>query len=276
MTARPLRFFLGGRDLEMTAIAALARAVLGPHAVRDKELGWGAAASAYGAQIAAAAGQGLTPVLVELAPDIALPPGCVLVDHHGARASEPTSIEQVFALLGLPAADWTRDHALIAANDRGHVAALRAMGASAAEIARIRAADRRAQGITLEQDAAGRAALTAAERHPGGLLLARLAHGRAATLTDPLAESGAPERDLLALMPGEAAFFGRGSGVAALDAAFPGGWSGGELPRRGFWGRHFPDPVEAAPLLAALAGAARLPGAAAVFPHTHPELLKKS
>ena len=252
MTKPHYHVFLGGQDLEMTAIATLARAALGPAAVSDKALGWGAAASAYASEIAAAAARGVTPVLVELHPDMPLPAGSVLVDHHGARAGEPTSLEQVFALLRLPAAAWTRDFALIAANDRGHVAGLRAMGASAQEIARIRAADRRAQGITLEEEAAGRAALAAAERRPDGLIVARLPHGRAATLTDPLAESGAADSELLALMPGEVAFFGTGARVAALDAAFPGGWSGGELPRRGFWGCHFDGAVDAAPLLAAL------------------------
>jgi hypothetical protein len=36
--------------------------------------------------------------------------------------------------------------------------------------------------------------------------------------------------------PGETAFVGRGAKVYALDRAFPGGWTGTNLPHNGFWG----------------------------------------
>lgn len=234
-------FFLGGRDLEMVAIAALLheRQAAGDARiarVTDAGLLWGARASDYGGQIAAAAGAGLTPVLVELGADIPLPPGTIEIDHHGPRSAEPPALRQVFDLLALPEADWTRERALVAANDTGHVAGMRAMGATDEDIRRIRAADRAAQGITPEEEAEGLRALAARREGLGGrLLIVTLAHGRSATVADPLALAG-DMRDLLLLSPGSTQFFGDGARIARLDAAFPGGWRGGALPLRGFWG----------------------------------------
>ena len=249
MAPERLRFFLGGQDLEMVTIADLVRRVLGPAAVVDKHLAWGAKASDYSAEIAAWRAEGGTAVLVELPLDAGLGPApdLLLVDHHGDRAAEPPSLRQVFALLGRPEAEWGRHFALVAANDVGHVAALRAMGASVAEIAAIRAADRRAQGVTVAEEAAGLAALAAARRAAGGrLLVVALPHGRSATVMDPLAIGPAPApADVLVISPGGPQFFGGGAAVAALDAAFPGGYRGGELPRRGFWGLGRPVPEAA-------------------------------
>lgn len=112
-------FLLGGHDLEMLEIGRLVRETLGEAAVVDKDLPWhAAAASAYRAEIEAAVAAGATPVLVELRDDLppALSGRCVQVDHHGERAGadQPTSLEQVFALLGLPQERWTRRHALVA------------------------------------------------------------------------------------------------------------------------------------------------------------------
>ncbi|MBI4664147.1 MAG: hypothetical protein HY735_35575 [Verrucomicrobia bacterium] len=47
---------------------------------------------------------------------------------------------------------------------------------------------------------------------------------------------------MLIVSPGEVNFFGEGGFVRGLDQAFPGGWSGGALPERGFWGQHTTEP----------------------------------
>ena len=250
-------FFLGGRDLEMHSIAALLAARrsagderVGP--VHDHGLAWGALASAYAGDIAAAAADGLRPVLVELTADIALPEGTIAIDHHGSRSAEPAALRQVFDLLDLPANLWTRDMALVAANDTGHVAALTRMGATMAEAAAIRARDRAAQGITAGQEAQGAAALRAMRPALGGsLIVVDLPHDRTATVVDPLALAG-DHRDLLILAPESAQFFGSGARIARLDAAFPGGWRGGELPLRGFWG--LPQRLPVVALLRTIAG----------------------
>lgn len=242
MTVDParLRFFLGGADLEMVEIRDLVAQTLGSDALVDAGLGWGAKAESYAEEIAAAKAAGVTPVLIELtgAEDVA---GAISVDHHNERAGEPTSLEQVFALLGLPEEAWTRRMALVAANDRGHLRGMAAMGATPQEMEAIRRDDRAAQGITPDEEQTGRAALKAAHALFGGrLFCVQLPHGRMATVADPLRirerAEGRPPRDLLIEAPGEMVFFGTGDGVMALADAFPDGWRGGDLPATGFWG----------------------------------------
>ncbi len=262
VSAARLRFFLGGHDLEMLTIRDLVRECLGPGAVLDKGLAWGARAADYAAEIAAWRAGGRVAVLVELLADAAhaAAPDLILIDHHGERVAEPAALRQVFTLLRLPESAWTRHFALVAANDVGHVAAMRAMGATVEEMAAIRAADRRAQGINAFDEAAGLTALENARRaFDGRLLVVDLPHGRTATVTDPLALRGdGVEEQLLILCPGAVHAFAQGAAVAALDAAFPGGWRGGELPRRGFWGlgRAVPEAALLAALESVMVGAA--------------------
>lgn len=230
------RFFLGGQDLEMVTIAELLREKVAVDAIIDKTLAWGAKASHYASEIEAAAEAGLTPVLVELSRDIALPADAIEIDHHGERTGEPCSLRQVFDLIQLQEEDWTRRFALIAANDTGHVEAMRRMGASVQEIEQVRADDRAAQGVTPEEERLGRAALAKARVElEGTLLVVDLPHGRSATVMDPLAIAS-DHRDVLILSPTMTQFFGAGPRIMTLDAAFPGGWRGGELPQRGYWG----------------------------------------
>jgi hypothetical protein len=241
-------FFLGGADLEMDAI----RALLEQHApdqMHDMHLRWGARASAYREEIEASLKSGHTPVLVELENDLDLKDESLqVVDHHGAAAGrdKPTSLHQVFALLGLASAAWTRWHELVAANDRGYIEALRECGASPEEIREIRAADRAAQGITPEQEAeAQRAVQHTRTLADGDLTVVRLPHARTAAVTDRLhpALGGPGYRNLLIESPEELNFYGEGMLVHALNLAFPGGWYGGALPDQGFWG-HGPPVVD--------------------------------
>lgn len=234
-------FFLGGQDLEMRTIRAWLE-TYAPGRWHDKNLGWGARASAYREEIAACLDADQTPVLVELEDDLNLAPERIVsVDHHGPRAGKdrPTSLHQVFDLLELPPTAWTRRHNLVAANDWGYIPALLELGASPEEIAAIRAEDRAAQGVTPEQEAQAATAVRAAETLAGGeLILVRLPHSRTSAATDRLepALGGPGCRNLLVLCPDETAFFGAGNLVMELDRAFPGGWYGGALPKRGFWG----------------------------------------
>jgi len=237
-----LVFFLGGSDLEMQAIRRLLEETA-PGRFHDKHLGWGAGAAAYRQEIAHVLSAGLTPVLVELQDDLGLDLGrVVIVDHHAERAGsdKPTSLQQIFALLGLPAERWTRWFALVAANDRGHIAEMLGLGATPEEIVQVRAADRAAQGISPEEERAGEEAVSYAETlAQGRLTLVRLPHAHTATVTDRFDQAlGGPGfENLIVLSPEEANFFGSGELVAAIDRHFPGGWYGGALPQNGFWGR---------------------------------------
>lgn len=240
-------FFLGGHDLEMLTIRELlAREV--PGRFHDKGLRWGAKASKYRGEIESGLARGHVPVLVELTDDLGLDPHRVIVvDHHGpqARADRPTSLHQVFDLLGLSREKWTRWFELVAANDRGYVPALREAGATQEEIKQIRSADRAAQGITAQDELQGESAVTHAQRLAGGLLtVVRLPHTRTATVADRLepALGGPGYQSLLVVCPGEVNFFGSGNLVQALHETFPGGWYGGALPDRGFWGHGEPVP----------------------------------
>lgn len=213
----------------------------------DDRLAWGAQASAYEDRIRQALTSGETVVLVELEDDLGLLSGLdasqvVNVDHHGELAGQdrPTALEQVFKLLRLPDSAWTREFELVAANDRGHVAAMLERQASQKELEKIRSLDRAAQGITRDEERVGRLAAANAETVLNGwLTLVRLPHSRTATVTDVLQrELGGPGyENLLISCPDSVMFYGQGQAIAALREKFPDGFWGGELPVRGFWGR---------------------------------------
>ena len=239
-------FFLGGRDLEMEAIADLLRAHVPTDRIVDRRPSWGARASDYQAEIAREAARGLVPVLIELEPDIPLPVGAFVIDHHNAHAGQdrPTSLEQVFALLRLPKGAWTRWHELVAANDRGHLPELKAHGATSAEIRAIRAADRAAQGITSEEETAAAAAVQAARSLCGGrLTVVDLPHSKTAAAADRLEPilGGPGYQNLVVAGPESVTFFGDGRLIERLRHFFAGGWWGGALPDRGYWGGRFPS-----------------------------------
>ena len=231
-------FFLGGRDAEMVEIAkVLAEAGI---EVIDHNLGWGASASAYAAEIATVS-PGKTPVLVELTKDIELPEGAILVDHHGDRASEPASILQVLNLLGLKP---SRRQLLIAANDSGYIPGMLAIGATTEEVAVVRLADRSAQGITPEQETAAETAINTLTVH-GRLTVVNLPHSKCATVTDRL--FGQYDQLLILSGDGEVNFYGDGLLCTALKLKFE-GWNGGSgLGKSGgsaFWGG-YPNQDEA-------------------------------
>ena len=237
-----LVFFLGGRDLEMETIRQLLEAHA-PGRVVDAGLGWGARASAYREQILQALGEGRRPVLVELDDDLGRDePRLVWIDHHGARsgASKPTALEQVFEMLNLPGDGWSRWYELVAANDRAYLSGLAEQGASSEEMREIRAADRRAQGVASDEEAAAAEAAQCLEERCGGqLTVASLPHARTSPLVDRLApELGGPGFETLVVRsPAEVNVFGPGEVIEHLAAQFPEGWYGGNLPEHGYFGQ---------------------------------------
>lgn len=241
-TLDPLRFFLGGRDLEMLEIRALLEEVGIGDRVVDAGLAWGARASSYLSDLEASLAAGEMRVLVELADD--LPETFdrsrwLEIDHHGPRAgaAAPTSLEQVFRLVGgVNGAVWTRWRELVATNDKGHAVALRSIGATADEIRAVRDADRAAQGVTPEIEAASRRALASARRI-GPLLVVEAEVPTATAIVDFLLfEYGGPgDADVLVTTATSHGFYGAGHVVADL-AKISGCWYGGSLPERGFWG----------------------------------------
>ena len=144
-------FLLGGHDLEMIEI----RQILEEHKIdfEDKKLSWGATLSTYEDLLKDA--ESYTRIYgIELIEDISPPKNYTAIDHHGHRWCEASSLEQIAELLGM---ELDREQRLIAANDRGHIKAMRAAGASEEEIAKIRQKDREAQGVTQEEEKLARA-----------------------------------------------------------------------------------------------------------------------
>ena len=236
------RYFLGGNDLEMQEIRILLAEAGLAGSVVDRKLAWGARASAYATDIAAALAAAKTPVLVELEDD--LPTGIsrdelMVIDHHGVHAGKdkPSSLRQLHDLLApFRSLEWTRRRALVAANDIGHAPGLRQLGASADEIRAIRDQDRAAQGVSAGDEAESRRAVAQAQWH-GRLLVVTTSAGTSSAVGDFLLTEygGCDPQNLLVVMPGEIAFFGHGGVIAGL-AGVPGCWWGGALPQRGFWG----------------------------------------
>jgi hypothetical protein len=238
-------FFLGGHDLEMATIARLLheRSAV----VHDHSLTWSnATASSYRDEIHKARAREAICILVELRDDLGLAAEVargtvILVDHHGdgAGIDQPTSLEQVVRLLELPSQNWTRELSLIAANDRGHIAGMKAIDATQAEMLRIRAEDRQAQGIGERDEAKGRDAASRAKSLYGGRVkIVELPHEKTATVTDVMEkELGGPGfENLIILSPQQTMFYGTGKCIDRLKWEYPEGWWGGELPLRGYWG----------------------------------------
>jgi hypothetical protein len=148
-------------------------------------------------------------------------------------------------LLCLPPERWTRWFDLVAANDRGYIPALVKIGATREEISKVRTAGRVAQGITPKEEAEGERAVAHAKTIANGMLtVVRLPHSRTATVTDRLQPElgGAGYENLLVYCPDQVNLFGSGALILALNEKFPGGWYGGALPTRGFWGHEAPVP----------------------------------
>lgn len=243
--AKLFHFFLGGADAEMMEIRAVLEEA--GQSFTDAGLGWGAKASAYGAQVQEAADAGMTPVLVELEIDTAVPEGTAVVDHHGERAAEPASLLQVLALLGQEPTRW---QALVAANDAGWFPGMVAMGATPEEMAAVRAAERSAQGITPEQEQEAARALLGQDQLIGDVRIIRMSHSKCAPIGDALAiaafAAGRPVPAFLVLSEdGEVNFSGPGDIAQALHEKFPGGWAGGsglgDPAGSAYWGGYPPQ-----------------------------------
>lgn len=197
MNKEELHFFLGGKDLEMTAIKSLLEKEKVTYS--DAGLAWGASTSKYGNEINKVASEGKTPVLVELQVDSPLPENTLNIDHHNDRAGEPASILQVCEMLGVQP---TRKMQLIAANDSGYIPAMKALDATSEEINQIRLLDRQSQGITAEQEQEAERAI-AEKTEVYGVTVVRMKHSKTATVTDRLFCENKPQNLLIFSEDGE-------------------------------------------------------------------------
>ena len=137
-------FLLGGHDLEMVEIMKILS--LKEIHYYDKNLKWH---NAFLSQYQEVFNKHDSFVGIELVTDIPAPQYYILFDHHNQNAEKPSAIEQVAELLGIT---LSRYQQLVAANDKGYILAMEKMDATKEEIEEIRRQDRKAQGVTDEDE----------------------------------------------------------------------------------------------------------------------------
>lgn len=169
---------------------------------------------------------------IELTEDVEPPKHYRALDHHGAFSHRPSALEQVAALLN---EELDRYAQLVAANDRGYVRAMRCLGASEEEIAKIRRADRRAQGVSEAEEVAAESEMAGLKRLESGLYVVDTALEHFSPLVDRM-----EKRPLLVRGERQWSFYGDSMAVTQLAEAFDGAaqtkeaYYGGNPP--GFFG----------------------------------------
>ena len=176
-----LFFLLGGADLEMQTIRDVLVCQGIPFA--DHHLRWdNALLSSYQEELQERKG-GQTIYGIELREDI-LPPSCYrAVDHHNGLSSFPCALEQVLEILQLP---MNRYEQLVSANDKAYIPGMLALGATSEEIATIRLADRKAQGVTEEEEHLAERAIADNKEFVNGLIIVHALSSRFSPICDRL------------------------------------------------------------------------------------------
>lgn len=174
--------------------------------VEDRNLSWGARLSAY-------ADLFITEsffVGIELIEDTELPKHYMAIDHHNEKSNRPASLLQVLKLLNLEATPYQR---LVAANDSGYIPAMKALGASNEEIINIRAADRKAQGITTEDEKMAEKAIRENLLRVGDLILVNALSPH----FSPIADRLYPFSKLLISHQNQFVYYGTGTDTLAYE-----------------------------------------------------------
>jgi len=197
-------FLLGGYDLEMVEIRQLLEANL--QKFTDLGLSWGARLSAYHDLF----NDDEHFVGIELTEDVTLPLHYTSIDHHNENSHRPSAIEQVAELLGI---ELTRYQLLVAANDSGYIPGMEAMGASKADIEEIRQADRKAQGVTEDDEELAKLSIRENLTQVGALHIVEAKTPRFSAITDRLY----PYRNLLITFRNQLVFYGEGKEKLVKD-----------------------------------------------------------
>lgn len=197
-------FLLGGMDLEMQAIEELLKQQ-GERFI-NKGLSWGAKLSSYEQEL-----QEHPDIIIygiELSEDITPPSNYYHIDHHNELSHLPSSIEQVAVLLNV---SLNREQQLIAANDSKYIPGMLALGASDKEIQTIRMLDRKAQGVTSEDEKLGEESIRQMEWQ-GDVIVVRALTDRFSTITDRL--YGKSDK-LIVYNSGKLVYYGPGIDILA-------------------------------------------------------------
>ena len=199
-------FLLGGHDLEMKTIRDLLSANQVPYA--DKNLRWNnAKLNEYVDEIQEflakhPAGQIFG---IELTNDLPFSlPSYQPIDHHNEFSDRPSALEQVLRLLNLP---MEHRHKLIAANDSHYITGMQAVGATPEDIAAIRWEDRKAQGVSEEDERLAELAIAQNLKCYGSLLIVQAYCSSFSPICDRLY----PYSSLLIYTEDEWTFYGKGA-----------------------------------------------------------------
>ncbi len=203
-------FLLGGYDLEMLTIKQMLEGREGC-VIMDKHLQWNnAQLSAYKAELSECSDYNIFGI--ELQEDISLPQNYHRIDHHNDWAEKPSSLEQVAEILCETLSPYQQ---LVAANDKGYIPAMQALGASAEEIDDVRRRDRAAQGVTEEDEALAERAIGENLYIHNGITVVKAFTYRFSPICDRLF----PYQSLLIYTDCEWMFYGKGKAklVKLLD-----------------------------------------------------------
>lgn len=202
---KQLIFLLGGHDLEMNVIANILKEQCVCY--RDHSLEWhNAKLSQYKEDLHR---YGNNPAYhiygIELQEDCLLPDNYTRIDHHNDYVDCPSALEQVAAVLGL---SLTRYQQLVAANDKGYIPGMKEIGATPEEIICIRLEDRKAQGVSDEDELLAEKAIEENLEQIGSLIIIRGLGSHFSSICDRLY----PYERLLIYTKNELVYYGKGSG----------------------------------------------------------------
>jgi len=206
MNLKDAVFLLGGHDLEMLEISKM----LSSKGIRfyDENLKWdNAHLSKYSNRL----NDTDFFVGIELITDIKTPTHYLLIDHHNENAEKPSAIKQVAELFDIT---LTHYQLLVAANDKGYIPALEAMGATKDEIEYIRKRDRKAQGVTNEDELLGEKSIIENLTIKNGITVVKSLTSKFSTITDRLYTCN----KLLIYTDDELNYFGEG--ISSLTLAY--------------------------------------------------------
>ncbi len=233
-------FFLGGHDAEMLEIRNILREK--EERFFDHHLSWGALLSAYEQELKNLSDDSI-PVFIELKPDCQYPQNAILVDHHDEKAGKDrkTSLEQVAGLLGIR---LNRYQQLISANDKGHIRGMKALHATEEEISEIRYSDRKAQGVTDDDERLAEASVNKQlEKIGNNTAIIDSLTDKVSAVSDRIYDQ---YRHIFVFTPdGQMSYSGEGEMVCRLvtmyekkqnDKPSAEFWWGGDMPDYGFFG----------------------------------------
>lgn len=200
-------FLLGGYDLEMMEIKNLLS--LNKLNFIDKQLNWSnASLLEYSEELNKYGNTSDWDIygieLQEYGME-SIPSNYYRIDHHNELNHLPSSLEQVAVILGLQL-DYRQQ--LIAANDKAYIPGMLQLGASEKEIAEIRQADRKIQGVTVQDE---KLAEKAIEKKilVKDILVVKSASNRFSAICDRLY----PYTKLLIYTNDELMYYGKGKGA---------------------------------------------------------------